>query len=276
MTTINVERRWILPIQKRGNLGKSTTVAVLAQYLEHHGVSWRGFDLDPDHRTFSRLFPSPVSLCEIADEAEAEVIKIARSSGEVAVTLIDPRAHMSDMIMRAWAMIRFPERFAEAGGRATVLVFPGDDLELLTDIDTTVTQLGQSVDYVVVRNPARQPRTRMFNGSALEEELVRLGAVFLEIPVLLALARNHLSALEAELGRGVSHVEAVKNLELPLDSMVRLIVEDWLRTCFRNLDVIARKILPGEFAAQIRQVDAGAASKASGIVRGAKINRQNL
>lgn len=271
-----INRRWVLPVQKRGNLGKSTLVSVLAQYLDHRQVPWRGFDLDGDHRTFSRLFPDQVALREITDEPEAEIIKIARTSGEQSVVLIDPRAHMADMIMRAWEMIRFSEQFGKDGGRATVLLFPGDDLEILSDIDATVSRLSDTVDYVIVRNPARQPRTRMFDGSALEEDLVRLGAAFVEMPTLLALARNHLAALEAELGRGITHTEAIANRELALDPMIRLIVEDWLRSCFRRFDAIAAKLLPTEFAARITPVDAGVVDRAPRITRGAKINKSNL
>lgn len=271
-----INSRWVVPLQKRGNVGKSTVLSVLAEYLDHRHVPWRGFDLDGDHRTFSRLFPDQVALREVAEEPESEIIKIARASEEQPVTLIDPRAHMADLIMGAWEIIRFPEQLATVGGRVTVLLFPGDDLELLTDIDATVSRLGDRVDYVVVRNPARQPRTRMFDGSALEEDLNRLGAAYLEMPTLLALARNHLGALEAELGRGITHTEAVANRELRLDPMIRLIIEDWLRTCFRRFDAIAGKVLPTEFAARIPKVDAGAVDKVPRITRGAKINKANL
>jgi hypothetical protein len=58
-------------------------------------------------------------------------------------------------------MIKFPQYFSGRGGRITVLLFPGDDLEILTDIDGLVARLGDAVDYVIVRNPARQPRCRM-------------------------------------------------------------------------------------------------------------------
>jgi hypothetical protein len=270
------EHRLITCLQQRGNIGKSTVLGGLAQYCDEREVPWRGFDLDADNRSFSRLFPEDVSLRELGDEPEGEILKLVRTCTQVPVTIIDPRAHIADKVLRGWEMIKFPQHFATEGGRITVLLFPGDDLEILSDVDALVTRLGDSVDFVVVKNPARQPKCRMFDGSELESDLARLGAVTLEVPVLLALARNHLSALEAELGRGVTHIEAVANKELPLDGMVRMVVEDWAKTLFRRFDRIAEKLLPAAYASRIAPVDAALLADAPRTTRGAKINRQNL
>ena len=271
-----VLHRLVLCVQQRGNLGKSTLLAGFSQYCEQRNVPWQGFDLDPDHRSLVRLFPDNSTLLELGNEPEGELIKLVRKSTAAPVTIIDPRAHLGETVLRAWEMVRFPDTFAAAGGRITVLLFPGDDLEILTNIDAVVSRLADSVDYVIVRNPARQPCTRMFDGSELEADLLRLGAVTLELPTLLAFARNHLAALEAELGRGVTHVEAVADLDLPLDGMVRLILEDWLQTIFRRFDAIAGHLLPSVYAEKIERVDTAPTATAPRTLRGAKINRQNL
>jgi hypothetical protein len=274
--TAAIMHRLILPLQRRGNLGKSTLISAAAQFCDHHSVAWQGYDLDPEHRSFSRLFPDQVTLRELIEEPEAECIRIARAATGSPVTLIDPRAHLSDALGRGFEMLRFPEEFAKAGGRLTVPLFPADDLEILTDIDSLVTNLGGSVDYLVVRNPARQPRTRMFTGSELEADLLRLGAAAIELPALLGVARNHLSALETDLGRGVTHTEAVANPDLALDGIVRLVIEDWLRNTFRRFGGVADLLLPTADAAKIRPVDTRPHCEAPRPMRGAKINRSNL
>jgi len=48
-------------------------------------------------------------LRELGNEPETEVIKIARASIEAPVTLVDPRAHIADVVLRGWDMIRFPK-----------------------------------------------------------------------------------------------------------------------------------------------------------------------
>ena len=270
------ERVLIVPVVKRGNLGKSTCITQLASWLDHIEVQWRGFDLDPDHASFSRLFPENVRLVSLGTEPEGDLINITRQATESPVTLIDPRAHISQHLLQAWEIVKFPEHFSESKGRITVLLFPADDLEVMSDMDAVVSQLRDRVEYLVVRNPARSPRSRMFDGSELEKELQQLGAAFFEMPPLLSLARNHLAALEVELGRGVSAVEAASNRELPLDSMVRLVLDDWIRNVFRRFEGIAERILPSSHLQKAVSVDSNTKRKAPVVIRGAKINRTNL
>jgi hypothetical protein len=271
----SIKHRLIVPIQARGNVGKSTSLSVLAGWLEQRGVPWRGFDLDADHQSLARLFPDRVILSPLGDEPEGDLIKVLRGCAGVPVTVIDPRAHLSDILLRGFEMIRFCEIFATAGGRVTVLLYPADDLEVMTDLDHTVSNLAGSVDYVILKNRARAARTRMLDGSELEAELQSLGAEVLEIPALLSVARNQLAALEAELGRGVTHAEAVMNIELPVDSLVRMVIEDWLKGLFRKLDRIADKLLPEDLAVTVSP-EAVAAPGGIVVRRGAKINRSNL
>ena len=270
-----IHHRLVVPVQARGNVGKSTTLNALAGWLEQRGVGWRGYDLDADHRSLARVFPETVALAPLGDEPEGDVVKLLRTCASHPVTIIDPRAHLNGILLRSWEIIRFPESFADAGGRMTVLLFPADDLEVMTDLDQTVSRLAHAVDYVVVKNRARAPRTRMFDGSELETELLQLGAVVLEVPVLLSMARNHLAGLEADLGRGVPHVEAAANRELPLDPMVRMMIEDWVKTLFRRFDCIAGKLLPTDAAEKISP-SVTTSSVPVSVRRGAKINRSNL
>jgi hypothetical protein len=272
----SIRHRLIVPVQARGNVGKSTSLAAIAGWLEQHGVPWRGFDLDPDHRSLARLFPEKVSLAPLGDEPEGDLISLLRSCSGVSVTVIDPRAHLSEVLLRGFELIRFPETFAAAGGRVTVLLSPADDLEVMTDLDQTVSQLGGAVDYVVVKNRARASRTRMLDGSELEAELQSLDARVLEIPALLSVARNQLAALEADLSRGVSYAEAVMNLELPIDSLIRMVIEDWLKGLFRKFDRITDRLLPADLAAGLGSQQAMPPAANIAVRRGAKINRSNL
>ncbi len=272
---MTIQHRLLIPLMLRGNIGKSVLLALLAQWLTQRGIPWAGVDWDNDHQSFSRLFPDEVRLHQLGEEPEGDVLKQLRCCHAHSLFLADPRAHLSDIIIRSWKMVRFPEAFAGEGGRITVLLFPGEDLETLTDIDRTVGLLGNSVDYIVVKNRARAPRTRMYDGSALESDLLALGAELLEIPVLLSMARNHLAALEAEVGRGVTHVEAIANKQLPLDSMVRLILEDWIKGIFRRLDALAPLLLPTPLLSSIPKHDSSSEVPLS-IRRGSKINRENL
>lgn len=272
---MTIQHRLFIPLMLRGNIGKSVLLSLLGQWLTQRDIPWAGVDWDNDHQSFSRLFPDEVRLAPLGEEPEGDILKLLRICPSYPLFLADPRAHLSDIIIRSWKMVKFPETFAQEGGRITIFLFPGEDLETLTDIDRTVGLLGNTVDYIVVKNRARAPRTRMYDGSALESDLLALGAELLEIPLLLSMARNHLAALEAELGRGVTHVEAIANKQLPLDPMVRLIIEDWVKGIFRRLDALEPILLPSSLISSIPKKETPPQTLKP-IRRGSKINRDNL
>ena len=65
-------------------------------------------------------------------------------------------------------MVRFAELAAGVQARVTVLVFPIDEVSDMDDITATVETLADTVDWVVVRNRAKIPRTKFFDGSEIE------------------------------------------------------------------------------------------------------------
>ena len=105
-------------------------------------------------------------------------------------------------------------------------------------------RLGDSVDWVIVRNPVRISTTKFFQGSELETELLGFGAVRLEIPALLSDTRNHLRSREIQLGRGLSPAEALRNPSIQLDIAHRIVLEQWLAEFFERLDAIAGHLIP--------------------------------
>lgn len=238
-------------------------------------VTWQGYDLDTFNRTLSTTFPDQASLVDESGEPEGEIIKILRRATLAPVTVIDPRAHMNDTILKAMGMVDFTARGVDSGVRATVLVFPIDEISDMDDIAATVDTLGAGVDWVLVKNKVKMPRTRMFDGSDLERELDDYGAVRLELPALLSDTRNHLRAVELQEGRGISPAEALRNPALKVDTTHRIILEDWLRTLFRGFEAIAGHLLPTAQAAAVTASSVPTAGRGP-MRRGAKINRVNL
>ncbi|MGA3171759.1 MAG: ATPase [Chthoniobacteraceae bacterium] len=275
-TTLNSEitHRLVVPVQTRGNIGKSTEAIARCEWMNHHGVHWKGYDLDVFNRTLSTTYPNDVAFVPATSEPEGEIIKILRRIPDAEVTVIDPSAHMNQTILKAFQMVQFAELAAGAQARVTVLVFPIDEVSDMDDISATVETLTDTVDWVVVRNRAKIPRTKFFDGSELECVLRDWGAAFLELPSLLSDTRNHLRAHEVQLGRGLSPAEALKNPELKIDLAHRLILEDWIREMFRRFDAIATHLLPTKAAAPITPPAAVAVKPQR--ARGAAINVENL
>ncbi len=128
-----INHRLLVPVQARGNVGKSTVLGVLASWLDQRSVEWHGFDLDPDHRCLERMFPEAVSLVPLGDEPEGDVVKLLRSCTTRPVTLIDPRAHLNEVLLRTWEMIRFHYGPTDENARSQV---PRDEARhgRLTDV----------------------------------------------------------------------------------------------------------------------------------------------
>jgi hypothetical protein len=114
----------------------------------------------------------------------------------------------------------------------------------MDDIAQTVEVLGDSVDWMIVRNPVRIPTTKFFQGSELESQLLGFGAVRLEIPALLSDTRNHLRSQEIQLGRGLSPAEALRSPSIQLDIAHRIVLEQWMAEFFERLDAIAGHLIP--------------------------------
>src|SRR6266446_892045 len=103
------KHRLILPMQAKGNVGKSIEAAARACWLNLRGIQWQGFDLDGDNKTLSRLFPGQVRLKPLNGQTDDldELIAILRRTTAKPVTLVDPRAHLDAQLMKALSATHF-------------------------------------------------------------------------------------------------------------------------------------------------------------------------
>jgi hypothetical protein len=269
-----VHHRLVLPIQTRGNLGKSTEAIARCEWMNARGVQWRGYDLDASNRTLSTALPNHVSFVPPSAEPEGQIVRILRGVTKAEVTVVDPSAHMEQTILRAFRMVRFPEMAAAANARATVMVYPIDEISDMDDIARTVDALGDTVDWIVVRNVARVPTTRFYERSALEKRLASFGAARLDVPQLLTDTRNYLRTQEAKLGRAFSPTQALHDPSLELDLGHQMILEDWLEEFFSRFDRSASHLLPASALAQIPRFEPDL-QRAAAQQRGSSINLSN-
>lgn len=273
-----IRHRVVVPIQTRGGIGKSTEAIARASWMDQRGVQWQGFDLDAQNRSFSDNFPESAKLVQLSpSEPEGDIIRLLRKATHAEVTAIDPQAHMNLTILQALRLIQFPQQAATAGVRLTVLVYPMDELSDMDDIQSTVDALGDTVDWVIVRNPARQPRTRMFDGSQIETELKDFGAATLNLPALLSDTRMALRSLELQQNRVINPVEALANKEISFDLAHRMVLEDWTRRTFAAFDEIAPHLLPPEKGLEVQTSHPKVAAPAAAARRrGSSVNLANL
>jgi hypothetical protein len=268
-----VKHRLILPLQSKGNLGKSIETTARACWLCQRDVDWQGFDLDADNQTLSRLFPDQVKLVPIngRTEDQDELVRILKKVTAKPVTVIDPRAHLGGLLKNALEATDYFRLADRQGVGITVTVFPFDDVDVMTNLVELCQFCGDRVDYVIVKNPARAARTRMFDTSPLEKELTGLGAVTITLPTLSEMVKMNLARMEAEHERGIPFNEAIAEDGLGLDIMARGILQQWLTDVFNQYDRIAGMLLPGDEAAKVKP-KAMPGLGTPKVRRGAKVN----
>jgi hypothetical protein len=134
------------------------------------------------------------------------LLRVFRNAGRTPVQIMDARAQATDEILRVIQRTHFLSIAADQGIRMTVLLFPFDDLATMENLEMIIRELGDAVDYVIVRNPAKN-QTRMYDGSGLQSILQEWGAVEISLPVLFRSTLLQLDELEARHGRGITWSE---------------------------------------------------------------------
>jgi hypothetical protein len=250
--TPKIKHRLVLPIEGRGNIGKSTEAILRAEWTRQNEVPWKGYDLDSANRTFSSVYPEKVNMIEPSREPVSDVIKILRKVPQNAVTMVDPQAHMNKTILSAIAKADFLKFAAEANVRMTVLLFPIDSASDMRELSETVDALGNAVDWIIVKNQERIPTTKFFDRSPLEKQLQGFKAAYLEVPALLTDTRNHITGVQVQLGHNLSPSEIIRNPSLKIDLVHRAIYEQWVAETFRNFYAIRSYLVPDDYAERMK------------------------
>jgi hypothetical protein len=247
-----IKSRLLATVQSKGNLGKSTECLARIEWLNSLSVEWQAYDLDDAHQSVFKRYPERAKLIPISGPESAEqLLRVFRNAGRTPVQIVDTRAQATDEILRVIQRTNFLSIAAQQGIRMTVFVFPYDDLATMQNLETIVRELGDSVDYVIVRNPAKNP-TRMFDGSGLQSILHEWGGVEITMPCMFKSTFLHLDELESQRGRAITWAEAIGNRELKLDLFARGDLEIFLIEMHRQYEAIAGHLLPTEMAEEIQ------------------------
>ncbi|HEY3913042.1 MAG TPA: hypothetical protein VGN61_01040 [Verrucomicrobiae bacterium] len=248
-----IKSRLLATVQSKGNLGKSTECLARIEWLKSLSVEWQAYDLDDAHRSIVKRYPAQTKLISVSGPESAEqLLRVFRSVGRTPVQIMDARAQATDEILRVIHRTHFLSVAADQGIRMTVFIFPYDDLATMQNLETIARQLGDAVDYVVVRNPAKNP-TRMFDGSGLQSALKQWSGVEINMPVLFKSTLLQLDELENRHGRGICWAEAIGNRDLGLDVFARGDLEYFLADIHAEYRAIAGHLLPTDAAANIQQ-----------------------
>lgn len=245
--------RIVVPVVRKGGVGKSTEAILRGDWMNSMGVLWRGWDLDEEQKTFSRHHPQSVTALRPEEARQAQIASIFVSASSRAVTVIDPKAHLHEHILDALTLLAKDEAknaFKAAGVRVTVLLFPAEDEQRLEDMQDTAERLGDLVDYVLVDNvEMRRESLRLWGDSEMRAWLIKdLGAKEIRIPSLWEHLRLCIAIASDKEGKPLTYLEAAKTPKI--DLFHRLFIERWISDVFSEYRRVADLLLSDSFVEQ--------------------------
>lgn len=231
-------KRFIAPLQSTGRVGKSTVCEMILSWADYAGIQWAALDTDDEHRTLSSRFENVKHLAQAARDEEA-FRSILPHMSEKPLTLVDYPAQATEFLLTSIEKFRVVELLEEGNARMTVLLFPADDQTALTSLAKTVKTLGDRVDYLLVKNPARY-KTEQWDGSDAQNHLTSLGAKTINFPTLTTATMEELADLSRKEGRFLSIAEGVSKMS----NAARFETEGWINVVFCQLQEVSAFLIP--------------------------------
>lgn len=232
--------RLVCPLQSTGRVGKSTACEAIVSWANWAGVDHVPLDADDEHRTLSQRFPAAQLMAEVTREPSAFKELIQAVAGVPAPLVIaDFPAQATAFLLEQIEALRALDVLDEAKVRMTVMLFPADDDSAQRSLAAVVRQLGNRVDYLLVRSPARY-RTEQFDQSKAAERLAALGAEELYLPALTRSTIDDVAAASRAAGRMLPWAEAMAGL--PTASRFEL--EGWTNKVRAQCEDAAKILLP--------------------------------
>ncbi|WP_196799605.1 division plane positioning ATPase MipZ [Verrucomicrobium sp. 3C] len=239
-----ITHRVLVPLVRKGGVGKSTTMSTIADWLTTNGVDWSGYDLDDEQRTFMTYNADRVRILPADERRQTQLMWILGEAEKHAVTLVDPKAHQYEELLDVLRlMAKAEERVLADGVRITVLLFPADEEQRLSDIQGTVAALMDTVDYLVVDNTqVHREKLVFFEQAALLENLMSLAARHIKLPSLWETTKKCMAIASEDIGRPLGFLEASRTKQM--ETFHRLFLARWLQMLFAEYKQAQTVLLP--------------------------------
>ena len=171
------------------------------------GIPVGAVDCDAEHRTLSKRFPEAAFVD--ATRSKDEFLQLIMELPDTPLAVADFPAQATDFLLSAMESLRVLDALDARETRMTVLMFAADDPTATASMAKTYRALGDRVDYLLVKNPARF-RSHAFDESALAELFRKNKVPVLELPALTATTIQAIEIASAEKKKHLTYSEAVK------------------------------------------------------------------
>ena len=220
-------------------MGKSTGLEGILTWARFAGIPVGAVDCDAEHRTLSKRFPEAVFVD--ATRSKDEFLQLIMELPDTPLAVADFPAQATDFLLSAMDSLRVLDALDARETRMTVLMFAADDPTATASMAKTYRALGDRVDYLLVKNPARF-RSQAFDDSALAELFRKNKVPVLELTALTTITLHAIAAASAEKKKHLTFSEAVK---IPsIHPMCRFEIEHFLNRILTQCEDAARVLVP--------------------------------
>jgi hypothetical protein len=234
-----INHRLVTCFQSSGRIGKSTVFEGILAWARFAGVPVAAVDCDAEHRTLSKRFPEAAFVD--ATRSNDEFLKLIMELPDAPMAVADFPAQATDFLLGAMESLRVLDALDVRETRMTILMFAADDVTATASLAKTYRALGDRVDYLLVRNPARF-RSQAFDESALAALFRKNRVPVLELPAITATTLQEIQIASAEKKKHLTFSEAAK---LPsIHQMCRFELEHFLNRVFIQCEDAAHVLVP--------------------------------
>ena len=220
-------------------MGKSTGLEGILTWARFAGIPAGAVDCDAEHRTLSKKFPEAAFVD--ATRSNDEFLQLIMELPDTPMAIADFPAQATDFLLSAMDSLRVLDALDARETRMTVLMFAADDPTATASMAKNYRALGDRVDYLLVKNPARF-RSQAFDESALAELFRKNKVPVLELPAMTTITLHAIAAASAEKKKHLTFSEAVK---IPsIHPMCRFEIEHFLNRVFTQCEDAARVLVP--------------------------------
>jgi hypothetical protein len=239
MTHLKINHRLVTCFQSSGRIGKSTMQEGIIAWARFAGIPVAMVDCDAEHLTLSKKFPEAAFVD--ATRSTDEFLKLIMSLPDVPLAVADFPAQATDFLLGAMESLRVLDALDERETRMTILMFAADDPTATASMAKTYRALGNRVDYVLVKNPARF-RSQAFDETAMAELFKRQHVPLIELPTITNTTLEEIKTASAENKRHLTYVEAAKTVTIPF--ICRKEIEHFLNRVFVQCEDAAGMLVP--------------------------------
>ena len=220
-------------------MGKSTGLEGILTWATFAGIPVGAVDCDAEHRTLSKRFSDAVFVD--ATRSKDEFLQLIMELPDTPLAVADFPAQATDFLLSAMDSLRVLDALDARETRMTVLMFAADDPTATASMAKTYRGLGDRVDYLLVKNPARF-RSQAFDESALAELFRKNKVPVLELPAMTTITLHAIAAASAEKKKHLTFSEAVK---IPsIHPMCRFEIEHFLNRILTQCEDAAQVLVP--------------------------------